>query len=183
MTKSTGLSRALAAALILASALQAHSRSVGATDRLRQRFSAADFDVIRSPERVESLPVESLADPSKDWQGGIKTSLPGSFRILAEPLPVDKRLAADLARLLLRPESYGTGYSGCIFEPGIAFRFWRSGRALDVFLCFHCEDLGFQVVGASEALFEKLSFGPIRARLARLVRKARAADSRFTRLK
>jgi hypothetical protein len=161
----------------------AYAEPAGTGASLREWFSSADFDAIRSPDRVESLPVESLADPSKDRKGGIKTSLPGSFRILPEPLPVDKDIATDLARLLLQPESYDPFYKGCIFEPGITFRFWKDGRALDAFLCFHCEDLGFQVVGASEALGGKLSFGSIRSRLAQLVRKARPSDSRFSQLK
>ena len=184
MTKQAGGACALATVLLLAAALMAnaHPQPAGSAAGLREWFNSADFEAIRSPERVESLPVESLADPSKDWKRGMKTSLPGSFRILPEPVPVDKDVAGDLARLLLQPESYDPGYKPCIFEPGVTFRFWKSGRALDVFICFHCEDLAFQVVG-DEALGGKLSFGPIRPRLAQLVRKARPADSRFTQLK
>ena len=182
---STSVRGTLPGALALASVLAATAWAEPETKTvsLREWFRSADFDAIRSPDRVESLPVESLADPSKDWKSGMKTSLPGSFRILPEPLPVDKDIAKELARLVLQPKSYDSGYMGCIFEPGITFRFWKDGRAVDVFLCFHCVDLGFQVVGADEALGGKLAFGPIRSRLAALVRKARPDDPRFGQLK
>jgi hypothetical protein len=139
VTKATsGGSCALATVLILASSLAVYPEPAGATDSLGKRFSAADFEAIRSPERVESLPVENLADPSKDWKDGMKTSLPGSFRVLPEPLPVDKDTAADLARLLLRSGSYGRGYSGVSssreprFASGEAVGLWTSSSVFVV---------------------------------------------------
>jgi hypothetical protein len=113
----------------------------------------------------------------------MKTSLPGSFRVIDEPIPVPKDLAAELAELILNPLSYDPGYKGCIFEPGITFRFWRGKEALDVFLCFHCRDLGFQKVGSATALGGKLSFDPVHSRLVSIVRAARPKDARFRDLK
>ena len=165
---------------LLAIALPAFAASA---EDLATFLASSQFAIIRSPDRVESLPVESLADPAKDWSSGMKTSLPGSFRIIDEPIPVPKELAAPLATLILNPASYESVYKLCIFEPGVAFRFWKGKEALDVFLCFHCGDLGFQRVGATTALGGKLSFDPVRSRLVGIVQAARPKDARFRDLK
>ena len=95
-------------------------------------------------------------------------------------LPVDAGLGAELSRIVLDPASYDAFYKPCGFEPGVAFRFWKGQKAVDLLVCFHCTDLAFQGVGASEAIGGKLSFGPVRTRLLALVKKARPADKRLT---
>ena len=141
-----------------------------------------ELEALRTPDRVESLPVESLLRSTDKTAVPTKTSLPGRFRIVPEPRPVPEALAAQLSRLLLARSSYADYYTMCIFDPGIVFRFWKGERAVDVLVCFHCGDLAFQVAGASEALGAKLAFEPMRAELARLVRASRPGDPRFENL-
>jgi len=74
---------------------------------------------------------------------------------------------------------YDKVVSACFFEPVVAFRFWKAGKAVDVLVCFHCGELGFQVVGEPKAIGGTLSFGPARARLLALVTAARPNDARL----
>jgi hypothetical protein len=154
---------------------------LAAADPTTEFLASRALEAVRTPDRVESLPVESLLR-SNDKSAATKTSLPGVFRIVPEPKPVPANLVPQLSRLLLSRSSYADYYTSCIFDPGVAFRFWKGGEAVDVLVCFHCRDLGFQVVGAPEALGSKLAFEPIRAELARLVRAARPGDPRFEKL-
>lgn len=153
-----------------------------ATDRTSELLASKALAAVRTPDRVESLPVENLLGSKDKKTAATETSLPGRFRIVPEPQPVAADLVPKLSRLLLSRSSYADGYKACIFDPGVAFRFWKGSAAVDVLVCFHCGDLGFQVVGAPEALGPKLAFDPARAELARLVRAARPADSRFDKL-
>jgi hypothetical protein len=110
----------------------------------------------------------------------METDLPGSFRILPEPIPVPPAVSIRLSKILLAESSYAPFYKPCVFEPGISFRFWKGTAAIDVFLCFQCDDLAFQPVGSPGALGGgKLSFDPSRTELALLVREARPDDKRY----
>jgi hypothetical protein len=156
--------------------------SLAAGDRTTDLLSSKALEAVRAPDRVESLPVESLSGAKDGRAAATKTSLPGLFRIVPEPRPVPAEVVPQLSRLFLSRSSYADHYTLCIFDPGIALRFWKGDEAVDVLVCFHCSDLGFQVVGAPEALGPKLAFEPTRAELARLVRAARPGDPRFEKL-
>jgi hypothetical protein len=153
-----------------------------AADQTTEFLASKALEAVRTPDRVETLPVESQLGSKGEKAAPTKTSLPGVFRILPEPKPVPADLVPQLSRLFLQRSSYADFYTLCIFDPGVAFRFWKGSEAVDVLVCFHCSDLGFQVVGAPEALGSKLAFDPIRAELARLVRVARPGDPRFEKL-
>src|SRR6266545_3325547 len=126
-------------------------------------FRTQALEPVRSPDRIESLEVRELIEPSDHDVTPTVSNLPGRFAIMPGAIPVDAGLGAELSRIVLDPASYDAFYKPCGFEPGVAFRFWTGQQAVDLLVCFHCTDLAFQVVGASEAIGGKLSFGPGRA--------------------
>src|SRR4051812_41937663 len=62
-----------------------------------------------------------------------------------------RAFARQLARLVLEERSYNQSViKGCAFSPGVAFRVWARKRAVDVLLCFHCDQMAVGSVGGSE---------------------------------
>jgi hypothetical protein len=142
-------------------------------------LKSKELEAVRSPDRVESLAVRGLIEPSDHSISPTASNLPGRFAILPGAIPVERGLALQVSRIVLDPASYDEFDKACIFQPGVALRFWKGSKAVDLLICFHCTDLAFQVVGAPEALGGKMSFGPGRSRLAALVKAARPADQRL----
>jgi hypothetical protein len=140
------------------------------------------LEAVAHPDRVESLTVRSLLDPDSDLEP-TPSNLPGPFRILDDPTPVPDETAGRLSELFLANESYLQSYKMCIFQPGVAFRFWKGAESVDVLVCFSCSDLAFQVTGAAEAVGTKLAFDPSRGELIALAREARPTDQRLADLK
>jgi hypothetical protein len=145
-------------------------------------LKSKELEPVRSPDRVESLGVRGLVEPSDHTISPTVSNLPGRFAILPGAIAVEPGLAADVSRIVLDPASYDAFDKACIFQPGVAFRYWKGDKAVDLLICFHCTDLAFQVVGAPEALGGKMSFGPGRLRLVALVKTARPADQRLREL-
>ncbi len=52
------------------------------------------------------------------------------------------KFAAKLASLLADEQTYTDSYIGC-FWPGVGFRAWKDGEALDVLICFKCHNFYF----------------------------------------
>jgi hypothetical protein len=150
---------------------------------LASLLGSESLEAVRSPDRVESLPVEDVGGSKDSAAIRLATDLPGDFRILPQPLPVPPELAAKLSVLLLSPQSYPPVISFCMFDPGVALRFWKGNSAVDVLVCFHCNDLAFEPVGAPKSLGGKHSFAPIRGPLLQLVQAARPHDERLQSLK
>jgi hypothetical protein len=148
---------------------------------LRKELGARDFDPLRYPDRVETVPLEDTFVRKADESRGalpVRTDLPGQFVALPERTPVAAALAAEIAELLLDPHSYWPGIKACIFSPAVAIRFHKGPRAIDAFVCFHCRELAFQRVGSKRAT-GKLSFDPVQERLFKLVVSARPEDRRL----
>ena len=70
---------------------------------------------------------------------------------------------------------------GAIVHPGgVAFRVWDGDRALEVLICFKCNDLWPHVVGESGTLqSEWLAFDPVRAELVALAKEAFPNDAKI----
>jgi len=144
-----------------------------------QTFLASnELEPVRSPDRVESQPVEVIREPAEPGRLGRWV-----FRRLPEPLPLPGPVMAELSSLLLAAESYLPAYKFCGFQPVIAFRFWRGPDAIDVLICFKCSELAFEKVGTQSNLGRKIPFDPSRAKLARLVRQSRPDDQTFKDIK
>ena len=61
----------------------------------------------------------------------------------------DRMLAAALGAAVVDDGSYPRGkqaVAGC-FEPGVAYRFCKGGRTVDLLICFHCGNLSWHAEG------------------------------------
>ena len=129
--------------------------------------SRSATSILRHGDRVEVFRV----DPKRvNLQSGQNTI--GGYPILAVGKEQGPDFAARLGRVL---RSWGVGSSSkkCAFEPGVAFRVWRGDRALEVLVCFKCDDLWPHVVGEPGTLSEEwLEFDAVRPDLVTLAKQA-----------
>ena len=129
--------------------------------------------ILRHGERVEVFRVSQKREEAVD-QGAI-----GGYPIVAIGKEQGPEFAARLGKVLLR---WGVAPSSkkCAFEPGVAFRVWDGDRALEVLVCFKCDDLWPHVMGETGTLYEEaLAFDPVRAELVALAKEAFPDDPKI----
>jgi hypothetical protein len=129
--------------------------------------------ILRNGDRVEVFRVSpKYADKSgPEFIGG--------YPIVAVGKEQGPDFAARLGKVL---RSWGVAPSSkkCAFEPGVAFRMWRGDQALEVLVCFKCDDLWPHVVGESGTLHDEvLAFDPVRAELVALAKEAFPDDPKI----
>jgi hypothetical protein len=125
------------------SSLQQTARRLGCRAAAERRCSP---DPSGHVTRFARTRCEVCLTPDSDLEP-IPSNLPGPFRILDDPTPVPVETAGRLSELLLANEPYLQSYKMCVFQPGVAFRFWRGAESVDVLVCFSCSDLAFQALG------------------------------------
>jgi hypothetical protein len=94
-----------------------------------------------------------------------------------------RAFAQQIARLVLdersyEPRMYPFGRSvmkSCVFAPGIAFRVWARTRAVDVLVCFRCDEIAVAYVGGKREMTAG-DVDPARAAFVRLVKSALGDD-------
>jgi hypothetical protein len=70
------------------------------------------------------------------------------YEITQGPVAVDAATARELATILGDDAIYDWERAkGCDFDPGVAVRFARAGREVDVLFCFKCDELAAFVGG------------------------------------
>ena len=135
--------------------------------------SSSATSILRNGDRVEVFRV------SPKWEKNPTVSNIGGFEILATGKEQGPEFAARLGKVL---RSWGVAPSSkkCAFQPGVAFRIWRGDRALEVLVCFKCDDLWSHVVGESGTLHDEvLAFDPVRAELVTLAKEAFPDDAKI----
>jgi len=128
--------------------------------------SRSATSILRDADRVEVFRV------SPKWAENPGPDAIGGYPITAVGKEQGPEFAARLGKVL---RSWGVGNSSkkCAFEPGVAFRVWRGDRAVEVLVCFKCDDLWPHVVGESGTLDrEWLEFDAVRADLLALAKEA-----------
>lgn len=128
--------------------------------------SRSGTSILRRGDRVEVFRVS----PKRAEEPGSKTI--GGYPIISVGNEQGPDFAARLGTVL---RSWGVANSSkkCAFEPGVAFRVWRGDRALEVLVCFKCDDLWPHVVGESGTLSEEwLEFDAVRPDLVALAKEA-----------
>ena len=138
--------------------------------RVRAELASPRLGPVRSPDRVESIPIV----------GGVAGAL-----VPEETLPVDPAIVPALSKVLLDADAYAYGVTKFCgpFRPSITFRFWKGTAAIDVSVCFSCDELQFRSVhGRADDSGLRLYFYGIRDELIRAVRSSRPTDRRFERL-
>ena len=95
----------------------------------------------------------------------------GGFLVTARGQDRGKEFAAGLADVLLARRTYSWAYAGC-YWPGVAFRVWKDEEAVEVLICFECNN--FYCGPPTDRARDTASFvgSPLRPRLVRLAREA-----------
>jgi hypothetical protein len=135
--------------------------------------SRSATSILRHGDRVEVFRVgpKLVEKPGPDTIGG--------FPILSVGTEQGRDFAARLGRVL-RSWSVALSSKKCVLEPGVAFRVWRGDRALEVLVCFKCDDLWPHVVGEPDGLEGNvLAFDPVRADLVALAKEAFPDDAKI----
>lgn len=122
--------------------------------------------VLRHGDRVEVFRVSPIRQekPVGETIGG--------YPILAVGTEQGPEFAARLSTALRR---WGVTWTSkkCGLMPGVAYRVWAGDRALEVVICFKCDDLWPHVVGESGTLHDEiLAFDPVRPELLALTKEA-----------
>ena len=97
--------------------------------------------------------------------------------------------AQQIARLVLdersyEPRMYPFGRSimkSCLFSPGVAFRVWARTRAVDVLVCFQCDEIAVAYVGGKREMMAG-DTDPARAALVRLVKSVLGDEPEMAKL-
>jgi hypothetical protein len=126
----------LAVVLVVAgaAAFMAERRNAANVNKL---FGGPDgLKPILEPEKVEAYRV---ARPTAAGE-----PLPGALRVemVSGPVVVDDKTVRELAAILKSPATYDWDSSkGCIFDPGVMFRFIGEESSTEVVFCFSCNEL------------------------------------------
>jgi len=135
----------------------------------------AGLKPILAPDKVEAFRVAR-----RTRQGDEPPSAFGGAEIVSGPVRVDDNTARDLAEILKSPGTYSwDSAKGCIFDPGVAFRFGGKSSIIEVVFCFSCNELqiyqGGQRVGAED-------FDKARGRLASIMKRVFPDDGEIEKL-
>jgi hypothetical protein len=120
--------------------------------------------VLENGDRVEIFAVGATPTGPRGYLDDNTGYLPPGTPATIEGFPV-RRVAASqgrpfaqqVARLILDERSYdpraspfgGAIIKGCIFSPGVAFRVWARKTAIDILLCFNCDQVSVTRFGGS----------------------------------
>jgi hypothetical protein len=135
--------------------------------------SRSATSILRNGDRVEVFRVSP-----KRVEVGAPGTISG-YPILAVGKEQGPDFAARLGKVL-RSWSVARSSKKCGLLPGVAFRVWAGDQALEVLVCFKCDDLWPHVVGEpGEPHGETLAFDPVRADLLALAKEAFPDDSKI----
>ncbi|HVF10072.1 MAG TPA: hypothetical protein VNA16_04675 [Abditibacteriaceae bacterium] len=101
--------------------------------KVRQYFGAKVVSVLSEATRVEAFRVDPKSQ--QDWPNG-------------QAHEINAESAAKLASVLLDEKTYRWEAGKpiglrCIFEPAVAYRFWKGKESVSVLVCFKCGEVSF----------------------------------------
>jgi hypothetical protein len=143
---------------------------------LRDNLSDSGISILKEATRVEV----SRVGPER-VQGPASRTL-GGYPILSTGKEQNNAFAARLATILLG-RGVTQNATKCGFEPGVAYRLWKSDQAVVVLICFKCNVLWAFVVGEPPRLPQELweweDFDTVRGPLLDLAREAFPDDKQI----
>ncbi len=92
---------------------------------------------VLAPDTVQAFKVNSV----NIQKGEEVESRIGKYRILAGPVEVKEKEAADLANILAKNIYDWEMAKACEFQPGIAVRFTKGEVVVEIQFCFKCEEM------------------------------------------
>jgi hypothetical protein len=119
--------------------------------------------VLQAPDRIEAYAVRPWPfghphpghenDPPPQLPPGAPPSV-GGYPVYAVGRPLTPDFARRLAAVLLDDSTYSERsppfsnfvMKGCMFDPGVGYRIWSGGKAVDVLFCFRCDQVVLQPV-------------------------------------
>jgi hypothetical protein len=126
-------------------------------------FKTPAFAPLREPDRIEVLPVRIIG------QG-----LSSTYRVVEKPVAVDAQAMGKLRKTLLDTDSYG-GFTACMFDPGVAFRFYKGTQSVQAVFCFMCGEVIFEDASGRN-LSDRMWFAAARTEVLAAARKAFPKD-------
>jgi hypothetical protein len=142
----------------------------GASNRLDSRSQS----ILNGATKVEVFRIDGAGLVEMNHKITDPRSIDG-FRVINQQADRGREVAEKLASILSKKDSYSDDYYKC-FWPGVAFRVWKDDDALDVLICFKCNNL--YCGPPIKSTFENASFlgTPARARLIELAKECFPED-------
>jgi hypothetical protein len=159
--------------------------------KAERRFGRMAVGILEAGDRVEVFAVgPAPVGPRGYADDNTGYHLPPGTPLTIQRYPVrrvapsqGRRFAKQLARLVMDERSYDQRnvIKGCAFSPGVAFRVWARKQALDVLLCFHCDQIAVALVGENEERYAG-DLDPSRAAFVRMVKSVLGDDPEIAKL-
>jgi hypothetical protein len=133
--------------------------------------------IFAGANKVEVFRIEYNEKPSPP-----ETMLIDGYPVIAKGQDQNEEFAAKLATLLEERNLY-TNWRPMCFMPGVVFRVWKGEKAVDVVICFKCNN--FYLGSPKDRVMENKWFGgsPLRYRLVGLAKEAFPEDKDIQALK
>lgn len=163
--------------LLAPASLWADEPAKGPSDKVKEKLGDEALGILKGATKVEAYRV----NPDLSAKGDKRI---GGYLITADGKEQGKEFAAKLAEVLYRDQSWFGQQARC-YLPGVAFRISKDKEAIEVIICFTCENFRFIVKDAKGNEVKKLSgaFGPDLAPLVKLAKEAFPDDKDIQALK
>src|SRR5271156_1276059 len=98
--------------------------------------------ILAGATKVEVFRIDPISGhmPKSTRKEGEKRIM--GFLVIAQGKDQGKEFADKLSQILFDRATYSDQISMC-FDPGVAFRVWKDDEALDVLICFKCNNFGY----------------------------------------
>jgi hypothetical protein len=104
------------------------------TDRFISQFLASPrLAAIRGAERIDAFVIET----------GVE-KFPTHFKLQEPAAALDPESVRQVREMATATRSYLGGPGACIFDPGLALRFYKGRDSVQMLVCFTCREVLFQ---------------------------------------
>jgi len=143
------------------------------------RFGQRSLAVLAGATKVEVFRIDPREEAFEHKAGERRI---GGYLITAQGYDQGQDFADRLAEILQDDKTFTNDYAKC-FNPGVAYRVWKDAQAVEVLLCFMCDNL--YCGPPTDRANETASFlgSPRRADLLRLTKEAFPDDKDIQALK
>jgi len=140
--------------------------------RGKDRFDSPTKDILTNATKVEVFRIAGEEHPDQPLPAAEANKRIGGFRVIAQGPDLGNEFAYKLAEVLFDKTTWTEDFAKC-FWPGIAFRIWKNNEAVDVLICFKCDNL-YCGPSSDKGVRENASFwhSPRRTDLLRLAKEA-----------
>ena len=187
-----------AGALVVAALVCASAESWAKVDKKFESWlGRTTAQVLESGDRVEvfvvaPMPVGARGDADDNTGNQLPPGTPPTihrYPVRRVAASQGRAFAQQIARLVLdehsyEPRMYPFGRSimkSCVFSPRVAFRVWARTRAVDVLVCFQCDEIAVAYVGGKREMTAG-DIDPARAAFVQLVKSVLGDEPEIAKL-